>query len=70
MVGYGRLLLSVLGVAHFKWELHVERLVMTTFKLTSLTPGRDPTRCLILSRLFVLWTVLGSLFFVLTILTS
>eukprot|EP00903_Cladosiphon_okamuranus_P013512 g12584.t1 len=27
MIGYGRLLLSVLGVAHFRWELHVERLV-------------------------------------------
>jgi len=70
MIGYGRLLLSVLDTAHFRWELQVGTLVMKTFKRTTNNDsGRSPG-FLLLCRLLLLWTVVGSLMFAMVFLTS
>lgn len=69
MIGYGHLLLSALDSAHFRLELHVGRLVLRSLKQTRANqdpdPARDPARDLLHSRLLLLWTVVGSVFFVL-----
>ncbi|CAM9323553.1 unnamed protein product [Ectocarpus fasciculatus] len=74
MVGYSRLLLSVLNSAHFRWELHVGRVVMESLQQTRTNQdsnfARNRARDLFRSRLLLLWVVVGSSFFLLFMLTS
>ncbi|CAN0111853.1 unnamed protein product [Ectocarpus sp. 6 AP-2014] len=74
MVGYSRLLLSVLDSAHFRWELHIGRVVMGSLQQTRTNQdpnfARTHARDLLRSRLLLLWVVVGSSFFLLFMLTS
>lgn len=69
-IGYSLMAVAFMDMAYLMWEVFVGQWVMASLQQTTsrLNTNRNASLCLLRSRLLVVWVLIGSMFFVLTVL--